>query len=502
MKKKAGFYVGLIVFALVLLFFNFDQKNLMITRMAAVALLMAVWWVTEAIPLGATSLLPLFLFPLLGILNGEQTAVTYINSTIFLFLGGFLIALAMEKWNLHKRIAIAIISFVGNSPQKIILGFLLSSFFISMWISNTATAVMMLPIGLAIISQLEEKFSEEITHSFSLGVLLSIAYGASLGGIATLIGTPPNLSMARILHIIFPKAPEIGFGTWMQLALPIALLLMTVCYLLLVKVFFKIHKELLVDRRMLEEEKRKLGKISSEEKLVGAVFITTAVLWIFRSDMVLGFTTLPGWSNIFPHPEYFNDGVVAIAMSSLLFMFPSKGGRSAFILEKDVFSKIPWGIILLFGGGFALAKGFVTSGLSDSIGRSLTSFGVVSPIIMIIIIAFVVQALTEFTSNTATAEMVLPITASMAVAMHVNPLFFMIPATLSASFAFMFPVGTPPNAVIFGSQRLKMSEMAKVGATLNLISIPVLLIAIYFFGRIIFDIDLSVFPDWAVPAAK
>ncbi|MDP3683242.1 MAG: SLC13 family permease, partial [Ignavibacteria bacterium] len=346
------------------------------------------------------------------------------------------------------------------------------------------------------------KFSEEITHSFTIGVLLSIAYGASLGGIATLIGTPPNLSMARIIHIIFPKAPEIGFGTWMQLALPIALLLMTICYLLLVKVFFKIHKDLLVDKGMLEDEKRKLGKISPEEILVGIVFFTTAVLWIFRSDMVLGFTTLPGWSNIFPHPEYFNDGVVAIAMSSLLFMFPSKSRRSTFILEKDVFSKIPWGIILLFGGGFALAKGFVTSGLSDSIGRSLTSFGVVSPIIMIIIIAFVVQALTEFTSNTATAEMVLPITASMAVAMHVNPLFFMIPATLSASFAFMFPVGTPPNAVVFGSQRLKMSEMAKVGATLNLISIPVLLIAIYFFGRIIFNIDLSVFPDWAVPAAK
>lgn len=502
MKKKVGLIAGLAASAIIFFFFDFDKTNPLITRMAAVAVLMATWWITEAVPLAATSLLPIFLFPVLGILNGEQTSSTYINSTIFLFLGGFLIALAMEKWNFHKRIAIAIISFVGSSPQKIILGFLLSSFFISMWISNTATAVMMLPIGLAIITQLEEKFSEEITHSFSIAILLSIAYGASIGGIATLIGTPPNLSMVRILRIIFPQAPEIGFGAWMQLALPIALILITVCYFLLVKVFFKINKDLSADIQMIKEEKIKLGKISSEEYFVGGVFFTTALLWIFRSDMELGFTTIRGWSNLFPHPEYFNDGVVAIAMASLLFVIPSKNKATTFLLDKEVFVKVPWGIILLFGGGFALAKGFVSSGLSDSIGRSLTSFGVVSPIIMIIIIAFVVQALTEFTSNTATAEMVLPIIASMAVAMHVHPLFFMIPATLSASFAFMFPVGTPPNAVVFGSQRLKMSEMAKVGICLNLISIPVLLLAVYFFGRVIFDIDLTVFPDWAIPAGK
>ncbi|MCK9211427.1 MAG: SLC13 family permease [Ignavibacteriaceae bacterium] len=502
MKKKIGLFVGLIAFVIILLFFDFDKTNPMITKMAAVAALMAVWWVTEAVPLAATSLLPLFLFPIFGIVSGEQTAMTYINSTIFLFLGGFLIALAMEKWNFHKRIALFIISVVGSSPQKIVLGFLLSSAFISMWISNTATAVMMLPIGLAIITQLEEKFSEEITHSFSTAVLLSIAYGASIGGIATLIGTPPNLSLARILHIIFPHAPEIGFGAWMQLALPIALFLLTVCYFLLVKVFFKIHKDLSADIQMIKEEKKGLGKISSEELFVGGVFFTTAILWIFRSDMILGFTTIPGWSNIFPHPEYFNDGVVAIAMASLLFVIPSKNKAATFLLDKEVFVKIPWGIILLFGGGFALAKGFVTSGLSESIGKTLTSFGSLSPILMMVVIAFVVQALTEFTSNTATAEMVLPITASMAVAMHIHPLFFMIPATLSASFAFMFPVGTPPNAVVFGSQRLKMSEMAKVGVCLNLISIPVLLLAVYFFGRIIFNIDLSVFPDWAIPAVK
>jgi len=198
MKKKLGLFVGLISSAIILLFFDFDKANPMITRMAAVAVLMAVWWITEAVPLAATSLLPIFLFPVLGILNGEQTSLTYINSTIFLFLGGFLIALAMERWNFHRRIALFIISVVGSSPQKIVLGFLLSSAFISMWISNTATAVMMLPIGLAIISQLEEKFSEEITHSFSAAILLSIAYGSSIGGIATLIGTPPNLSLTRI----------------------------------------------------------------------------------------------------------------------------------------------------------------------------------------------------------------------------------------------------------------------------------------------------------------
>ena len=243
--------MGLIGAVFILLFLNFDKANPAVTRMSAVAFLMAVWWVTEAIPLAATSLLPLFLFPLFGILNGDQIAVTYINSTIFLFLGGFLIALAMEKWNFHKRIALFIISVVGSSPQKIVLGFLLSSAFLSMWISNTATAVMMLPIGLAIISQLEEKFSEEVTHSFSAAVLLSIAYGASIGGIATLIGTPPNLSLSRILHIIFPNAPEIGFGAWMQLALPISLFLLMICYFLLFKVFFKIiHLKFILSKKI------------------------------------------------------------------------------------------------------------------------------------------------------------------------------------------------------------------------------------------------------------
>jgi len=302
--------------------------------------------------------------------------------------------------------------------------------------------------------------------------------------------------------MIFPKAPEIGFGAWMQMALPIALLLLTVCYLLIVKVFFRIHKDLNADLQMIKKEKEGMGKISWEEKFVGGVFFATAILWVFRGDMVLGFTTIPGWSNIFAHPEYFNDGVVAIGMASLLFVIPSKRKEATYLLDKEVFAKIPWGIILLFGGGFALAKGFVTSGLSESVGKALTSFGYVSPIFMMLIIAIIVQALTEFTSNTATAEMVLPITASMAVAMHVHPLFFMIPATFSASFAFMFPVGTPPNAVVFGSQRLKISEMAKVGVFLNLISIPILLLAVYFLGRIIFNIDLSVFPDWAIPAVK
>ncbi|PIS44670.1 MAG: sodium:dicarboxylate symporter [Ignavibacteria bacterium CG_4_8_14_3_um_filter_37_9] len=502
MKNKIGLFGGPLVFALFLFIFDFDKTNPMISKMAAVAALMAIWWVTEAIPLAATSLLPLFLFPILGILNGEQIANTYINSTIFLFLGGFLIALAMEKWNFHKRIALLIISIVGTSPEKIILGFLLASAFISMWISNTATAVMMLPIGLAIISQLEEKFPEEVTHSFSVAVLLSIAYGASIGGIATLIGTPPNLSMSRILHIIFPKAPELGFGAWMQLAFPVAIFLLTVCYFLLVKVFFKIHKDLSADIQMIKIERGRLGRVSSEEIFVGIVFSGTALLWIFRSDLVLGFVTIPGWSNIFSHPEYFNDGVVAIAMALLLFLIPSKNNAATFLLDKEIFGKIPWGIILLFGGGFALAKGFVATGLSESIGKSLTSFGSLSPVLIIVVIAVVVQALTELTSNTATTEMVLPITASMAVAMHVHPLFFMIPVTISASLAFMLPVATPPNAVIFGSQRLKISEMAKVGACINLVSIPVLLLAVYFLGRIIFNIDLSVFPDWAVPPVK
>ncbi|GAB6281802.1 MAG: SLC13 family permease [Ignavibacterium sp.] len=497
MAKKIGFYGGLLFAIIILLFFDFDPTNPKVTRMTAVAILMAFWWVSEAIPLAATSLIPLILFPTLGIYNGEGTASTYFNSTISLFLGGMIIAIAMEQWNLHKRISLKIILMMGTNQSRIVLGFLIASAFISMWISNTATAVMMLPIGLAIITELEQEFSKEKIRNFTISILISIAYGSTIGGMMTLVGTPPNLSFVRILHIIFPEAPDISFGKWLQLSLPIGLILVLVTWILLTKFVFKPNKEVLINKDVIKNEYNNLGKISFEEKIVGLIFLLTAILWIFRIDLELGFITIPGWSKIFKNANFINDGTVAIAMSTILFLIPAKSKiKSKRILSADVFKKIPWDVILLFGGGFALAKGFIESGLSDFIGHLFINFKSISPILLMFIMSLFVKILTEFTSNTATAEMILPIAASISVALNINPLLLMLTVTFAASLGFMFPSATPPNAVIFGSQRIKIFDLVKAGFFLSIFSILLTVLIIYFLGIVLFGINLGILPDW------
>jgi len=274
--KKSGLIIGIIAATFILFFTDLDPSNPQITRMAAIAVLMAVWWITEAIPLAVTSLIPLILFPVFGILKSDDIAGSYINSIIFLFLGGFMIALAMERWGLHKRIALKIITLFGGSPNSIVFGFMVSAGFLSMWISNTATAIMMLPIAIAIISRMENQFGKESTHNFTLVLLLGIAYACTLGGMATLVGTPPNLVFVKTLNIMFPDAPEISFGNWMLMALPITLIMIFVMSLILTKVIYKLDHSLKVDSEFIKEEYRKLGKMSFEEKAVSIVFALTA----------------------------------------------------------------------------------------------------------------------------------------------------------------------------------------------------------------------------------
>lgn len=497
--QNFGLITGFAVSLFIILFVDFDTSNTLLKPMAATASLMAIWWITEAIPLAATALIPVPLFPFLGILDGEQTATAYFNSTIFLFMGGFLIALAMEKWNLHKRIALNIINMFGGKPNFIILGFMIASAFLSMWISNTATAVMMLPIGLSILLQLEEQFGKNRTHNFSVALMLGIGYACSIGGVATIIGSPPNLSFTRILKIIFPDAPEIAFGDWMIVALPITITMLITTWIFLTKIYFNFSKDLVIDRSIIKDEQNKIGLIQKEEKIVSVVFAVTAFLWVFRSDLELGIIQIPGWSNLFGNPEYINDGTVAIGMSLILFLIPTRSvvKKSKTILDASVFKKIPWGIILLFGGGFALAKGFVTSGLSDYIGSSFVGLGNISPIFLILLVAMFINFLTELTSNTATTEMILPILASVSVAIGINPILLMLTATLSASMAFMLPVATPPNAIIFGSQRVKITEMVKCGFALNIIGILLVAAAVLIIGVFIFDIDFNAVPTWA-----
>lgn len=493
-SKKLGIVIGVLLFAAVLLMGDIEPLKPHLNIMAAIAVLMAVLWITEAIPLSVTSLIPLILYPLTGILTADEIAASYINSIIFLFLGGFLIAISMEEWGLHKRIALKLITVFGGSPSSIVIGFMISGAFLSMWISNTATALMLLPIALAIISKLEDQFGEKQTHNFSLILLLSIAYSCTLGGVATLVGTPPNLVFVKTLNILFPEAPEISFSSWMLLAVPVSLLMLFSAGLLLTRVLFKLDKNVKLNKNFIKEEYGKLGNVSFEEKAVSIVFAITAFLWIFRSTINFGIFEIPGWANLLPTSNFINDGTVAISMAFILFLIPAKSKRRT-ILDSKAFAKVPWGIILLFGGGFALAKGFSSTGLSHYIGEQLSGLSFFSPIFVIIITAALISFLTELTSNTATTQMILPILASVSIAMELNPLLLMLTATLSASMAFMLPVATPPNTIIFASSRLKISEMAKTGFALNILGIIIVSLFVYFLGSYIFD--LNSFPGWA-----
>jgi sodium-dependent dicarboxylate transporter 2/3/5 len=501
--NKVGLVLGPVLFALVLLL-DIAPENPAAARMAAVAVLMATWWITEAIPLFATALLPLVLYPLLGIDKGGATAPIYFNSTIVLFLGGFIIALTMERWQLHRRIALRMIQRVGGGPSRIILGFMLAAAFLSMWISNTATAVMMVPMGLAIVHEMEKSFGAKDTHAFAVGVMLAIGYSCSLGGLITLVGTPPNLSFVRIYAITFPDAPAITFGQWMLLGIPIAAVMLTVTWLLITKVFFRVPEKIHVDPKMVDDQVRALGPISYQEKVVLLIFSLTALLWVFRVPIHLGDFTLPGWSSLLPHPELLDDGTVAIAMASLLFIIPSRApagqscssvgphrtslGASRALAGAEIIPRLPWNIVLLFGGGFALAHGFQTTGLAVLVGDQFAGLASVPPIVLVACVCLGLTFLTELTSNTATTEMILPILASVAVAAGLHPLMLMVPATLSASCAFMMPVATPPNAIVFGSNRIRIPEMARIGIVLNLIGVVVITGLFMLLGPLVFDL--------------
>ncbi|MCD4745248.1 MAG: SLC13 family permease [Bacteroidales bacterium] len=499
LKFIIGFFGGLLAFLLIILFADLDIEHPEVTYTLSVALLMAIWWITEIVPLAITSLLPVVLFPLLGIMNGKEVSATYFNHVIFLFIGGFLIALAMQKWNLHKRIALKILIFTGISPGRILLGFMFATAFLSMWISNTATTMMMIPILISIIQKLEEIIGKKNVSKYSIGLLLGVAYSASIGGMATLVGTPPNLSFTRIFQIMFPDAPEISFANWFIFALPVCILFFSIVWFYLYMLYKPKQKKWTnINVNTFKQQYKELGSASFEEKVIFIDFIILALLWLFRSDIVIGNFSIPGWSSLFSTPEYINDGTVAIACSIILFFIPSKTKKSNRLMDWKTASEIPWHIVLLFGGGFALASGFKESGLSLWCGDQLSFISALNPIFVIAIICFTMTFLTELTSNTATTEMLLPVLAGLASTTEINPLLFMLPATLSASMAFMLPVATPPNAIIFGTNRLRIIDMAKTGLILNLTGVIIITFATYFLGMHIFGIDVSVFPEWAV----
>jgi len=484
-----GLIFGPLLFVITLLFFRPVDLSAEGIAILASTLWIAVWWITEAVPIPVTSLLPLVLFPITNGLEMDLTASSYGDETIFLFMGGFMIALAMEKWNLHRRIATTIISIIGTNMNQIILGFMVATGFLSMWISNSATAMMMVPIGLAIIYQVSDALKENPSidtskenFGFGKALMLGIAYSASLGGISTLIGTPPNTLLAGAVNKMY--GIEISFAKWMLFGVPFSWIFIFIVWGYLVKVAYPSKiKDLPGGRGVIEEEQRKLGSASAEEKLVFIVFSLAAFAWITRSFFLSKFI-----SGI-------TDGTIAMAFAIVLFLIPAVNKKGDRLLDWKTAVNLPWGILLLFGGGLAIAEGFIESGLSEWIGSQLIGLKGINIIIVIIAVTALVIFLTEITSNTATASMIYPIMASLAAALEIHPYALLIAAGVAASCAFMLPVATPPNAVVFGSGYLRIPDMVKAGFALNIIGTLLVSLTIYFLLPILWGIDLHVIPD-------
>lgn len=440
----------------------------------------AVWWITEAVPIPIASLLPVVIFPLSGALSLGQTTASYGNPIVFLFMGGFIMALSMEKWNLHKRIALSTILLVGTNPAKVVLGFMIATGFLSMWISNTATAMMMMPIGLAVTKQFAHlDATGKATSFFGKALMLGIAYAASLGGMATLIGTPANAIMAGIVQQNL--GTPLSFFDWMKFAFPLTCLLLAICWIYLVRVAFPLDKS--VSQRAVHdtiaEELKALGKPSTEEKWIGMVFIFIAACWITRTFLL---------NRIFPALD---DSMIAILGALILFLIPapSKAYKEA-LLTWEIGKKLPWGILLLFGGGLAIAAGFETTGLATWIGKKMMLLSSIPDFLIILAIVGTINFLTEITSNTATATMMLPIMVSLGAATGMHPYAPMLAACLASSCAFMLPVATPPNAIVFGSGYFTMKEMAGKGFWLNIITIIMITFFIYYLLSPIWGINI------------
>ncbi|MBB62911.1 SLC13 family permease [Pseudomonadota bacterium DY0742] len=423
-------------------------------RTVGMAAMMAVWWSTEAVPIPATSLLPVLLIPLLGIDSLAKATAPYANPTIFLFLGGFLLGLAMQRWNLHKRIALATLLAVGNQPSRQIAGFMIATAFISMWVSNTATSIMMLPIGLSVIGLLTEGSAREQSERFATALLLGIAYAASVGGIATLIGTPPNALLAAFLRENHDV--HIGFGQWMLLGVPVTAGMLLFTWWWLTRGGFRLSGG--DSRSMLQQEMAALGPMSRQEKLVALIFTLAALAWIFQPLLA---EPLPG----------LNDTSIAIGAALLLFLIPANVKERTFLLDWQTANKLPWGVLLLFGGGLSLAGVIGASGLAEWIAQSLGGLDMLPLILMIGLVALVITFLTEITSNTATAAAFLPLLGALAVAQGLPPQMLAIPAAIAASCAFMMPVATPPNAIVFGTGEMRIQSMIKAGFALNLFGV-------------------------------
>jgi sodium-dependent dicarboxylate transporter 2/3/5 len=492
-----GLIFGISIFLLVLIIPASDQLGVAGKSAAAVALLMAVWWITEVIPIYITALLPLALFPILGVLDAGETATNYGNKYVYLLLGGFFIAKAFEVHNLHQRLALIIIRFLGTSRRLIILSFMIATALLSMWIANISVALIMLPIALALISKVPNSDNHD---KFGLALMLSIAYAASIGGTGTLIGTPPNLIFVGIIGKLFPEAPEISFLQWMLLGIPLVSVFLPITWLYLIK-YFRIEGHFPGSKEIIEQELQALGKITTAEKRVMIIFILTSLAWIFRKDFQFNDFVIYGWASRLGIDHLVHDSTIAIIASIMMFLIPSGhkpgSGKQEIrkLLDWESASRVPWGVALIVGGGYALAGGFTKTGLADWMGAKMTLVADFPVVLLVVVIFAIISLLTEITSNTATSNIFLPILASMAIASQIHPYLIMIPGTIACTCAFMLPSGTGPNTVIFGSGLVSIPQMARCGIGLNLIGVVIVTLMIYLIGFSVFHLSGGV-PDW------
>jgi solute carrier family 13 (sodium-dependent dicarboxylate transporter), member 2/3/5 len=452
-------------------------------RTAGIALLMASWWISETVPIPVTALLPLVLFPALNLGDIRAAAAPFAHPIIFLFLGGFLIALAMQKWNLHRRVALNLIAAMGTRPPRIIAGFLLASALVSMWVSNTATALMMLPIALSVVQLLPAEASRSRSHrDFSTALLLAVAYGATTGGMATLIGTPPNALLAAYVEKAY--GITLGFGRWMLLGVPVMLLALPLVYLVLTRVSFRLGKQPLEGMdALIKRERLGLGRFGRGERIVTIVFVLTALGWV----------TQPWLARVLP---LLTDTTIAITGAIALFMLPVDWRRGEFAMDWESAKGVPWEVLILFGGGLSLAGAIEQHGLSRYLGALAGGLEGVPMLLTLCVICFGILMLTELTSNTATAATFLPIVAALAVSLGQNPLLFLIPTALAANCSYMMPVGTPPNAIVFGSGRITLPQMARAGLWLNLLLVPVIVGLVLLLGPWVFGLEIDRLPSW------
>ncbi|MGQ0554143.1 MAG: SLC13 family permease [Planctomycetota bacterium] len=467
-----------------------------VARMLALVAWMAVWWVTEAVPVAVTALLPLVLMPLAGLAPVATVARDYGRETIFLFLGGFLLAIGLQQSGAHRRIALAIVGAIGSRPRRLVLGFLLAATCLSMGLSNTSTTLLLLPIALSVLETARTQGADPaLLRRLAVPLLLGLAHGATIGGLATPIGTPTNLVFRQLYPQLFPDGPAVSFLDWMLFGVPLALAFAVIAWWLLVRVIFPLPDTEIFGA--VAELRRQLGPVRRDERVAGGVFAATALLWVTGQGLDFGTFALPGWQSWAPLGGRVDDHVVAIGMAILLFALPSQSRPGERLLEWRHAAEVPWGVLLLFGGGFALASGIASSGAALWVGGLFQGLQELPFAAVLLITCVALVALSEFASNTASAQIALPILASAATALQVDPRALMIPATLAASCAFMMPVGTPPISIVYATGQIPMRDLVRAGLWLNLLGLALVIAVFYLIAAPLLGISLDSLPAWA-----